>query len=111
MDPVVRVVVRLVGHHMLVLVRYEKGTLVYTHCQVISSYKPGGCAVPNSKRVWLMRKSPHNRFHSSRTPRRCLARHRRLGTVMSFSTDKCISERFAMISSLSVITALEKGEQ
>jgi len=36
---VVRAVVRLVGHLMLVLVRYEKGKLICTHCYVITSYK------------------------------------------------------------------------
>jgi len=39
MKTVVRAVVRLVGHLMLVLVRHEKGKLIYTHCHVITSHK------------------------------------------------------------------------
>jgi len=30
---------------MLILVRYEKGKLIYTHCHVITSHKLGRCVV------------------------------------------------------------------
>jgi len=42
---VVRAVVRLVGHLMLVRVRYEQGKVIYTHCDVITSHKLGRCVV------------------------------------------------------------------
>jgi len=53
-------VVCLVGHHMLILVRCERGKLIYTQYHVITSHMPGRCAVQNSRRVWHMKKSPHN---------------------------------------------------
>ncbi|KYG40337.1 hypothetical protein M433DRAFT_226888 [Acidomyces richmondensis BFW] len=37
--------VRLVGHLKLVLVRYERGKLIYTHCHVITSHELGRCVV------------------------------------------------------------------
>jgi len=61
LDGVVRAVVRLVGHLMLILVRYEKGKLIYTHCHVITSHKLGRCVVQTAMTLWHMRKSPHNR--------------------------------------------------
>lgn len=44
-DLVVTAVVRLVGHHMLVLVRYKRVKLIHAHCHVITSQKLGRCAV------------------------------------------------------------------
>jgi len=41
----VRAVVRLVGHHMLIFVSYERGKVVYTHCPVITSHKLGRCVL------------------------------------------------------------------
>jgi len=58
---VVRAVVPLLGCHMLILVRYEGGKLIYTHCRVIIPYTLGRGLYKPSGRVWHMRKSPHNR--------------------------------------------------
>jgi len=44
-DFIVRAVVRIVGHHTLVLVRYKRGKLIHTHCQVITSHNLARCAV------------------------------------------------------------------
>jgi len=60
MEIVVRVVVRFVEHHMLVLVRYEGGKLIYTHCHVTTSHQLGRCIVQTVSALWHMRKSPHN---------------------------------------------------
>jgi len=54
--PVVRAVVRLVGHLMLILVRYEKGKLIYTHCHVITSHKLGRCVVQTA--TTLLKQQP-----------------------------------------------------
>jgi len=59
---VVRAVVSLVGHHMLILVRYEKEKLIFTYCHVITSHKLDTCAVQNSRHIWHIKKSPHNTF-------------------------------------------------
>jgi len=36
---------------MLILIGYERGKLIYTHCHSITSHKLGRCAVQNNKRV------------------------------------------------------------
>lgn len=38
---VVRAAIRLIEHHMLVLVKYERVKLMYTHPHVITSHKLG----------------------------------------------------------------------
>jgi len=49
---------------MLILVKYERRKLIYTKCHVITSHKLGGCAIQNSRRMWHMRKLPHNKYYS-----------------------------------------------
>jgi len=50
---------------MLVLVRYERGNLRYTHCHIIASHKLGRCGVRTSRCGWHMRKSSHNQKYAS----------------------------------------------
>jgi len=45
MASVVRAVVPLVGHLMLMLVRYEREKLIYTCCHVITSHDIGRCVI------------------------------------------------------------------
>jgi len=51
--------VRLVGHLILVLVRYEKGKLIYTHCRVLTPHELGRCVVQTAMALGHMRRSPH----------------------------------------------------
>lgn len=45
----VRAVVRLIGHHLLILVRYEGGKLIYTHCHMMASHALGRCVVQTAR--------------------------------------------------------------
>jgi len=59
-------VIRLVEHHMLIIVRYGMEKLIYTHCHVITSHKLGRCAVQKQQAYMAYEKSPRNTHHMSK---------------------------------------------